>query len=142
MMTIPGNQRYLGYIKLLLYYFRTNLDLPYPTPLIEVVYTFFIQVRILIECDIMPLHCCNLYVFTWYRNDTIIQENLDCPELIEAFDSARNKNPKKPEKRYFSCLVSVPIINTLLHFRKPHVKLIKSIFSLFDPVFRIRIRIF
>jgi len=27
------------------------------------------------------------------------KENLDCPELIEAFDSARNKNPKKPEKR-------------------------------------------
>ena len=27
------------------------------------------------------------------------QENLDCPELIEAFEVARTKNSKKPEKR-------------------------------------------
>ena len=28
-----------------------------------------------------------------------MQENLDCPELIDAFELARTKSSKKPEKR-------------------------------------------
>ncbi len=48
---------------------------------------FVALVYLSLKYEIMKLFC------------SLLQENLDCPELIEAFEQGRSKASKKPEKR-------------------------------------------